>query len=344
VWERHQELLGPAESANRRILCLAWAFNFIDVPNVKARVGDGPRPAAPASSDGLGTTDNWDTAWDGVTLNDILQGMHDLKVLDASPDLPGQITMTDPERLLPKISPIPPAPTGPLGRPVQSTPDAFTSQSSIDAMFHSQHLEFNNAVETLLLCHVNGEISPTMYNSLELAPTRLPVGWTLKPDARVIHATHSYSRSHCLLADISCAPQQSLTSRAQETRSEPVDRGQYRLSLVPLTFRFMANSGFQVHLVGAKQQQLANLLRYLQECIRSISAYWFHSQDLPLRFMRNINETLESKGEGDLVTNLYHLAVTGHCPAPIKEWLVDELTESVSVADVCSRTIQRNTG
>ena len=47
--------------------------------------------------------------------------------------------------------------------------------------------------------------------------------------------------------------------------------------------------------------------------------------------MMNVSETLEEKGQGDLVTNLYHLACTGHCPPIVKEWLVDELSEAVRI-------------
>jgi len=300
---------------------LSWAFNFIDVSSVKSRVGNNTRASADI------TTDDWNETAKGVTINDVLQGMHDLKLLDTVPDLPGQLSLLDPEKLLPKLSPIPSAPPGPLGRPTQIVPDVFMSQTSIDAMFHSQHLDFNNAVETLLLCHQNGEVSPTMYNSFELAPSRLPEGWHLKPAARIVHSTHPYARSHCLLADV-CHGRQSGNSSSENNSLQ-----RYKLTLVPLTFRFMANSGFQVHLVGAKQQQLANLLRYIQESIRSISAYWFHAQDLPARFMRNIDDSLAEKQEGTLVTNLFHLAVTGHCPPTIKEWLVDELTESVRDQD-----------
>lgn len=43
--------------------------------------------------------------------------------------------------------------------------------------------------------------------------------------------------------------------------------------------------------------------------------------------MMNISETLEEKGQGDLVTNLFHLACTGNCPPLMREWLVDELAE-----------------
>lgn len=288
------------------------------------------RASGAADTTSNGIIDDWAEKENGVSINDVLQGMQDLKILDAVPGLPAQIAQMDPGRLLPKLSPIPSAPAGPLGRPTQTVPDVFASQSSIDAMFHSQHLDFNNAVETLLLCHANGEISPTMYNSLELAPTKLPEGWIFKAQSQVFQSSHPYSRSHCLLADIGKkkAPSSAIKGGGSPGDELPVH---YKLTFVPLTFRFMASSGFKVHLVGAKQQQLANLLRYVQECIRSVSSYWFHSQDLPARFMRNIDDTLEEKKEGTLVTNLFHLAVTGHCPATIKEWLVDELTESVRI-------------
>ncbi|KAL8675570.1 MAG: hypothetical protein Q9168_000082 [Polycauliona sp. 1 TL-2023] len=51
------------------------------------------------------------------------------------------------------------------------------------------------------------------------------------------------------------------------------------------------------------------------------------SQDLPSRFMRNINETLLEKSDCTWVNACYHLAATGHCYPEVKEWLVDELGE-----------------
>ncbi|KAF2085557.1 hypothetical protein K490DRAFT_46593 [Saccharata proteae CBS 121410] len=101
-----------------------------------------------------------------------------------------------------------------------------------------------------------------------------------------------------------------------------------RLALVPLTLRFIPSAGIYLHLIASKTAQLQNLLQYIQSSLKTISTFFLHSQDLPGRFMRNVNETLMEKDEGTLVDNFFHMAVTGDCPTTIKEWLVDELTES----------------
>jgi anaphase-promoting complex subunit 4 len=303
-------------SKNRRIACLAWDFKFIDVAKSKSKVDHSTNGTESKDDAELrDTTDVWDAEQEGIAVNDVLQGRHDLSVLDLIRDLPYQLARMDPGKWLPKLSALPAPPTGPLGRPVAVIPDIFVSQVSIDAMFHSGHLEFPNAVETLLLCHANGEVSPTMYTSLKVAAIKSPSEWQWNPKSRTLQASHEYSPSHCLLAEIASSS----------------DPQRYRLCFVPLTYRFLTSPelALTAHTVTSKQQQLDNLLRYMQETLRCISAFWYHSQDLPSKFMRNINETLEEKGEGDLTTMLYHVAATGHCPNPVKEWLVDELTETV---------------
>jgi anaphase-promoting complex subunit 4 len=56
---------------------------------------------------------------------------------------------------------------------------------------------------------------------------------------------------------------------------------------------------------------------------------WKATQDLPGKFLRNINETLGEKGNRDLVQALYHSVATGHTFPAVREWLVDELSERV---------------
>ncbi|KAF2756810.1 hypothetical protein EJ05DRAFT_418513, partial [Pseudovirgaria hyperparasitica] len=206
-----------------RISCLAWESNFINVHSIKSRVNSVSQDSTDLIGEDL-CTDDWDAPNTNISLNDVIQGHLDSRLLDPTPDLPDQIALIDLERLLPKLSVLSGPTLGPFVRPaLQPVPE---------------------------------------------------------------------------------------------------------LCVVPLTFRYIASAGLHVHLIGSKQQQLENLLRYIQECLRSISNFWYHSQDLPSKFMRNINETLTEKDEGDLMQNLFHLAVTGHCPPLIKEWLVDELTES----------------
>jgi anaphase-promoting complex subunit 4 len=60
---------------------------------------------------------------------------------------------------------------------------------------------------------------------------------------------------------------------------------------------------------------------------------WRSAQDLPSKFIRNINETLEEECQCDWVHAAYHLIVTGNCFTPVKEWLINELTERVRTLD-----------
>lgn len=261
------------------------------------------------------TTEEWDQKKEEITLDDFLERQPDLLKLGISPGLPNQVALIDVQDALPKLPVIPAPPANPFQMMMKSkSTDAFSSQQSIDAIFHSQHLRDSNAVDVLLMGCDNGAVSPTIYDSLEIGGMRTPSKWPSSNQTPLMHASHPYSCSHL-----------SLLQMKDETLENP------RVVLVPLTLRFIPSNGIYLHLIASKTAQLQNLLQYLQSCLRTIIAYFHNARDLPSRFMRNINETLAEKGEGDLVQNLYHVAVTGHCPPTIKEWLVDELAENVRV-------------
>jgi anaphase-promoting complex subunit 4 len=57
---------------------------------------------------------------------------------------------------------------------------------------------------------------------------------------------------------------------------------------------------------------------------------WRTTQDLPNRFIRNINDTLGEKDDRNIVQALYHSVATGHTLPAVREWLVDELSDRVS--------------
>jgi anaphase-promoting complex subunit 4 len=61
-----------------------------------------------------------------------------------------------------------------------------------------------------------------------------------------------------------------------------------------------------------------------------MTAEWHATQDLPSKFLRNINETLAEKDDFSIVQAMYHSVVTGHTFPAVREWLVDELAERVS--------------
>lgn len=105
--------------------------------------------------------------------------------------------------------------------------------------------------------------------------------------------------------------------------------GVQEIQLVPFDLRLVSIAGRQLSLLASKITELHSLHRYLRQIQDQLSIEIRASQDLPSRFMRNINETLLEKSDCTWVDAAYHLAATGHCYPEIKEWLVDGLGERV---------------
>jgi anaphase-promoting complex subunit 4 len=310
----HPNVPAPAVgSGTPRIQCIGSALNFIDVDFVKRRTGSLKGRATNGKTSTIAltgeTTDDWDSFKDGTSIEDFLQRQPDLEALDVAPDLPDQLAMMDMETLLPKLPAIPLPPATPFMRPVpQADTASFSSQAQVDSLLHSHQLKEHNSVDILIRCTTEGTVHPSVYDSMETVNVQLPASWSLK-SRPIAHTSHPYSCSHGLLTEV---------RSATETK----------LAFVPLTLGFIQSAGIYLHLIASKTSQLQNLLLYVQQCVQRIRTYWKHSRDLPTKFMMNIGETLEEKGQGDLVQNLYHLACTGNCPELIKEWLVDELAEA----------------
>ena len=309
----HKDLPPPtSENEKTRIQCIGWGLNFIDVDAVKRRTG-----ATRGNTNGERTknefstprTEEWDAFRDGTTLEDFLQRQPDFHMLDIAPDLPDQLAMMDMETLLPKLPAIPMPPVLPFMRAPQTDSGAFSTQPHVDSLLHSHHMKDHNSVDMFIRCTNLGTVHPSIYDSLETVDVRLPPAWEIKCKP-LLHTSHPYSCSHGLLV---------------ETKTHG-DR-QSKLVFVPLTLGFIPSAGIYLHLIASKTSQLQNLLLYIQQTLQRMRTFWKHSQDLPSKFMMNITETLEEKGQGNLVQNLYHLACTGTCDPLIKEWLVDELQE-----------------
>jgi anaphase-promoting complex subunit 4 len=303
---------GPGD-ADREVglVCMGWGLNFIDVGAVKRRTGLKNKSNGNATIDfGDENTDDWDAFKDDTTIEDFLQRQPDLQALDVAPDLPDQLAMMDVESLLPKLPAIPLPPATPFRMPGQQVDTgAFSSQAQVDSLLHSHHGKDHNSVDMFIRCTNAGTVHPSIYDSLETVNIRLPPDWGIRQSRPLLHTSHPYSCSHGLLTEIQL-------------------QGQSKLALVPLTLSFIPSAGIYLHLISSKTSQLQNLLQYIQQCLQRIRTFFKHSQDLPSKFMMNISETLEEKGQGDLVQNLYHLACTGNCPALLREWLVDELQEA----------------
>jgi anaphase-promoting complex subunit 4 len=312
---RDGDRMGEEEGGGERrarVQCMGWGLNFIDVKVVKKRTGLTTNGSKPTKTDGFGqpTTEDWDAFRDETTVEDFLQRQPDFQILDIAPDLPDQLAMMDMETLLPKLPAIPLPPALPFMRVSQADSGAFSSQADVDSLLHSHHLKDHNSVDMFIRCSDRGTIHPSLYDSMETVDIHLPSAWEIQ-STPLLHTSHPYSCSHGLLMRTT-----SLTSK------------QPHISFVPLTLNFIPSAGIYLHLIASKTSQLQNLLLYITQCLQRIRTFFKHAQDLPGKFMLNISETLEEKGQGDLVTNLFHLACTGNCSPIVREWLVDELAEA----------------
>ena len=285
-----------------RVKCIGWGLNFIDVDAVKGRT----KKAAQGFDL---STDEWDEKKDEADVEDFLQRQPDMNALDCVPDLPDQLAVVDVETLLPKLPAIPLPPALPFMRVSQADSGAFSSQAEVDALLHSHHLKDYNSVDMFIRCSERGTVHPSIYDSLETVTVGLPSAWNIE-STPLLHASHPYGCTHGLLMRT--------TDPKSQTRN---------VTFVPLTLNFIPSAGIYLHLIASKTSELQNLLLYITQCLQRIRTFFKHATDLPSKFMMNISETLEEKGQGDLTTNLFHLACTGACPPLIREWLVDELAE-----------------
>ena len=293
---------GFGGSLSGRVKCIGWGLNFIDVEAVKSR--------AKKSARGFDlSTEDWDASKDGADVEDFLQRQPHIHALNCAPDLPDQLAVMDVETLLLKLPAIPLPPALPFMRVSQADSDAFSSQAEVDSLIHSHHLKDYNSVDMFIRCSERGTVHPSIYDPLETVTVSLPSAWNIE-STPLLHANHPYGCSHGLLMQTS-------TTNSQ-TRN---------IAFVPFTLNFIPSAGIYLHLIASKTSQLQNLLLYITQCLQRTRTFFKHATDLPSKFMLNISETLEEKGQGDLTTNLFHLACTGACPPLIREWLVDELAE-----------------
>ena len=187
--------------------------------------------------------------------------------------------------------------------------DLFSSRAALDSIFHPK--KDNGAVDVLVAGFSQGAIHLSIFDSFVIGV--LDVGKSspkLSGSDILLHASHPYSSTHALLAALGAAKSQ-------------------QLYFVPLDLRFIASSGTYLSLLASKSTQLQNLLRYVGQVQRAMQTEWKSAQDLPSRFIRNVDDELRERSHCDFINAAYHLVVTGDCYLPMKEWLVDELAERV---------------
>jgi anaphase-promoting complex subunit 4 len=160
-----------------------------------------------------------------------------------------------------------------------------------------------------------GHIHLTIYDSFVVGSFQSPVMIGGRPSHLVLHASHEQYSTRALLMKTS-GPAESLY-------------------FVPMDLRFISASSEYLSLLASRSTSLQNLLRYIHQVQTLMISEWKGTQELPNRFIRNINDTLGEKGSMDIVQALYHSVATGHTFPAVREWLVDELTERVRYPPRC---------
>ena len=187
-----------------------------------------------------------------------------------------------------------------------SSEDLFSSRASLDSLFHGTKRENQESIDALLVGLDQGQVQLKVYDTFSLGDFSI----SNTNMAVSNHTSHPFASTHALLWQSGLADS-------------------FTVHLQALDIRPITDAGRYLSLIASKTTQLQNLLRYLNLAQQQILNEFKNSQDLPKKFMRNAEESLQEHDHCSLVDAMFHLAATGHCFNTMKEWLVDDLGERV---------------
>lgn len=197
--------------------------------------------------------------------------------------------------------------------------EVFSSRTSLDTLFQPLTTGSTDSADILVIGFEDGTIHLSLYDFFEIGNFDLQrASRSFERCRPLLHCSHPCSTTHSLLI------------------STVVD-GQEGLHMVPLDLRLLFNTGRYLSLLVSKSTQLHNVLRYVRQVQRQMFSDFKASQELPSRFMGNIDETLRELSDCNWIQIAYHLVVTGHCHPEVKEWLVDRLGERVRLGSLTTR-------
>ena len=183
-------------------------------------------------------------------------------------------------------------------------------------MFHSVRKDSNDPADALLVGFEDGALHLSIYDFFEIGNFNANQACNQTGLSIIHHASHPYFSTHSLLLS-------------------PCQNGDgHKVFFAPLDLRLIPDTGRYLSLLASKSTQLQNVLRYIKESQVHMYKDFNSSQDLAQKFIRNIEEALQEKEACDFVSAAYHLVATGDCYPAMKEWLVDELGERVSLVEI----------
>ncbi|KAL9064521.1 MAG: hypothetical protein Q9161_008828 [Pseudevernia consocians] len=237
---------------------------------------------------------------DEVTLEDMISQNPRVKSMDPVPDLPLDLALLDVEASLPKLSPLS---SGGI------EDDIFSSRASLDTLFQPLTIGFTDSADILVVGFEDGTVHLSIYDFFEIGSFNLHQAFRgLQGCKPILHCSHPYTTTHPMLVSTPAGDQE-------------------ELHIVPLDLRLLSNAGRNLSLLASKSTQLHNVLRYVHQVQQLMCNDFKTSQDLPSKFIANIEESLQERRDCNWMQAAYHLVVTGNCYPEVKEWLVDQLGE-----------------
>ncbi|TKA24506.1 hypothetical protein B0A50_06663 [Salinomyces thailandicus] len=212
------------------------------------------------------------------------------------PALVRSISRLDPTSILPKLSAIP-------AHGLRAGPDGsrFATQAAVDAVFGDTSLQGDDGVDVLLVCGSDGKVAVLQDDEVEIGSVSAGNGGALACAAdkqAPVHAILSKGDEEATLVA-------SFVEIPLDTLSSPL-----------------------LHAVALNTKRIHNLLAYTTQIIRCIQHDLATGIAFPTRLLNNANLELAEKQEGNVVSNLFHLAMTTDFSDTMKEWLVDIVKET----------------
>lgn len=193
----------------------------------------------------------------------------------------------------------------------------FNSRASLDSLFQPRKTSAADLADMLAVGFEDGTVHLSIYDFFEVGSFSLQQASAVLQNSKPLsHCFHPHSTTHAFVVSKSVSDH-------------------HELFVVPLDLRLVSSAGRYLSLLAAKSTQLHNILRYIQQVEKEMINEHKAAQELPSKFIRNIEEALKEKSACTWVQAAYHLVVTGNCYPEVKEWLVDELGERV-----CERIVQ----
>jgi anaphase-promoting complex subunit 4 len=189
----------------------------------------------------------------------------------------------------------------------------FTLRSGIDFLFQTSRVEDYDKVNIMIVGTTDGKLHLSIYDSFVIGSLQSPVPVQSGTSCLIKHTFHPILPTQCLVM-----------------ANKPVNPENVHLVLMDLPF--ISSSPINLSLLASKLTTLQTLLRYLKQTQLHMQVEWKNTRELPSRFLRSVEGDLENMPSGPrgIVPALYHAVVTGHTHEPVREWLVDSLTERVS--------------